>query len=80
VQLSVNYRFFHSDSSLQLIQQALQLANSNNFSKGKIWALNVYRETRRFWGEFPEALRAELDAVQISKSVQDLEGESISLG
>ncbi len=79
-QLSVNYRFFKPDSSMLYAQQALQLAVNLNFPKGKARALHVYGEALRFRGEFPQALEAQFEALQISKTSGYVEGEEASTG
>ncbi len=79
-QLANNYRFFNPDSSLILAQQAMGLAQRLNFNKGKIHALNIYGEARRFRGEFPQALEAQFNALQLSKKIGDQQGEAGCLG
>ncbi len=79
-QIANNYRFFDSDSSMVLAQQAMRLAERLNFPKGKAQALTVFGETRRFRGEFPQALEAHFKALQLSKNSHYLGGEETSLG
>jgi two-component system NtrC family sensor kinase len=79
-QLSSNYRFNNPDSSMFFAQQAMQLAGTLNFPKGKARALYIYGEARRFRGEFAQALEAQFEALQISKNSHYLEGEELSLG
>ena len=80
VQLAGNYRFFNPDSSIIIAQQAIDLAQMIHFDKGKVRALINYGETRRFQGEFPQALEAQFNALQISKNIDDKDGEAGSLG
>jgi tetratricopeptide (TPR) repeat protein len=79
-QLAGNYRFFNPDSSIIIAQQAIDLAQMIHFDKGKVRALNIYGEARRFQGEFPQSLAAQFNALQISKNIDDKEGEAICLG
>ena len=60
VQLAGNYRFFNPDSSIIIAQQAIDLAQMIHFDKGKVRALINYGEARRFQGEFPQSLEAQL--------------------
>ncbi len=80
LELSSNYRFFNPDSSLLLAQQAMQLAGKANFPKGEARAFYIYGESRRFRGDYPQALEAQFKALQISKSNNFLEEEELSLG
>jgi two-component system NtrC family sensor kinase len=79
-QLAGNYRFFNPDSSIIIAQQAIDMAQMIHFNKGKVRALNMYGEARRFQGEFPQSLAAHFNALQISKNIDDKEGEAQSLG
>ena len=79
-QIAHNYRFFDSDSSMVLAQQAMRLADRLNFPEGSARALTVIGETRRFRGEYPQALEDQLKALQLSKNSHYLEGEETSLG
>ena len=79
-QIAGRYRFFSPDSSMVLVQQAMRLADRLNFPKGKAQCLFIYGDNLRFRGEFPQALKAQLEALQISKDIQYLEGEEICIG
>jgi len=79
-QLAGNYRFFNPDSSIIIARQAMDLAQMTRFDKGKVRALNIYGEARRFQGEFPQSLEAQFNALQISKNIDDKEGEQGCLG
>ena len=68
-QLSVNYRFINPDSSMYFAQQTMKLASHLNFPKGKARALYTYGEANRFRGDFPQALEAQFEALEISKNI-----------
>lgn len=74
VQIASNYRFFNPDSSLLLAQHALALSEKINFNEGKMQGLNIFAEARRFPGEFPEALEAQFNSLQISKNIRTRRG------
>ncbi len=77
VQIASNYRFFNPDSALLLAQHSLALSEKLNFNKGKMQGLNVIAEIRRFRGEFPEALEAQFNSLQISKNISNKEGNPV---
>ena len=79
-QIAINYRFFKPDSSKVFIRQAMRLADRLNFPKGKARCLYIYGDNRRFRGDFPQALKAQFEALQISKDIHYLEGEESSIG
>ncbi|MEJ7741743.1 MAG: hypothetical protein WKF73_03840 [Nocardioidaceae bacterium] len=53
----------------------LALSQKLKFDKGKMQVLNIFAEARRFRGEFPEALEAQFNSLQISKDISDKEGK-----
>ena len=78
-QLATEYRFSDPDSMLILAQQAMGLAQKLHFDKGKVWASNILGEVRRFRGEFPQALEAQFNALQLSRKLSDQLKEILSL-
>jgi len=79
VRLSSDYRFNKTDSSLIIAQEAIQLSQKLNFTKGEIRALSIAGEACRFQGEFPRALEYQFNALKISRNSNDEEGEIVSL-
>ncbi|MEO6290943.1 MAG: tetratricopeptide repeat protein, partial [Ginsengibacter sp.] len=74
--LASNYRFYNTDSSLIIAQEALQLSRRLNFTKGEMRALNTAGEAYRFQGEFPQALDYQFNALKISRNINNAEGEA----
>jgi hypothetical protein len=64
VRLSSDYRFNKTDSSLIIAQEAIQLSQKLNFTKGEIRALSIAGEACRFQGEFPRALEYQFNALK----------------
>jgi tetratricopeptide (TPR) repeat protein len=76
VKLASDYRFFKTDTSLIIAQEAIRLSRRLNFIKGEIQALNIAGEAYRFQGEFPQALEYQFNALKISKNNNDQEDEA----
>jgi signal transduction histidine kinase len=80
VEIASDYRFSNPDSSLLFAQHATASSQKLNFNKGKMQAFNIIGEARRFRGEFPQALEAQFNSLQISKNISNKEGEAGSIG
>ncbi|MEJ7828604.1 MAG: tetratricopeptide repeat protein, partial [Segetibacter sp.] len=78
-ELTLRYQFFKSDTALILAQQAIALAQRLHFSKGEIRALIRLGEVRRLRGEYPQALKELLRALQLSRETHSAEEEANSL-
>lgn len=78
-ELSGYYQFFNSDTALLLTDKALALARKVNFTKGEIEAISRQGEVRHHRGELPQALEAELTAIQLSRKYNYPEAEAQSL-
>src|SRR3954452_16650836 len=79
-QIASNYRFFNPDSAIIIVQQAMSLADRLHFDKGKVNALTVYGEAKRFQGEYPQSLEAQFKALEISKNSGDNEFQAGCFG
>src|SRR6266542_3138869 len=75
-ELAGYYQFFKPDTSINIVHEALELAQRLQFQKGEIRALARLGEVLRNQGEFPQALEAELKTLQLSRKNHDLEGEA----
>ncbi len=75
-ELAFNYQFFKSDTAIIITRQAIALSQKLNFPKGEIRALIRLGEVLHIRGEFPQALEAELKALQLSRKNHDSEGEA----
>jgi tetratricopeptide (TPR) repeat protein len=78
-ELTMRYQFFKSDTALILAQQAIALAQRLHFSKGEIRALIRLGEVRRLHGQYPQALKEQLRALQLSRETHSAEDEASSL-
>jgi two-component system NtrC family sensor kinase len=78
-ELTLRCQFSKSDTALILAQQAIALAQRLHFSKGEIRALIRLGEVRRLQGEYPQALKEQLRALQLSRETRSAEGEANSL-
>jgi len=78
VELAATYQFFNSDTALSLTDEALELSRKLNFKKGEVLAISRQGEVRHLRGELPQALEAELTAIQSSRiyNFPHSEGES----
>ena len=79
IELAGNYQFFNSDTALSLTDEALNFARKLNFTKGEVKAISRQGEVRRIRGEFPQALKDELTAIQLSRKYNYPETEAESL-
>ncbi|HMK19581.1 MAG TPA: ATP-binding protein [Chitinophagaceae bacterium] len=70
------YRFSKPDSSVIIAEEALSLARQLNFVRGEGQALITLGEDHRLGGDFPQALEALFDALQISRSIGNQEMEA----
>jgi len=78
--IASGYRYFNPDSSIIFVQKALALSEKLNYNIGKVRTLIIYGEARRFRGDFPQALEAQFEALQISKNSRFTEEYEASLG
>jgi two-component system, NtrC family, sensor kinase len=80
VELAGGYQFFDSDRAFELTDEALKLARKLRFTKGEVKAISRQGEVRRIRGELPQALEAELTAIQLSRihDVPEAEAESLT--
>ena len=74
------YYFNKPDSCLVLSEQAMQLARELRFTKGEIWSLNQAGEALRFLGNYPGALKYQMEALALNRELNDIPGEVRSLG
>lgn len=79
VELAGHSQFFNSDTALLLIDEAMELARKLGFTKGEVKAISRQGEVRHMRGELPQALEAELTAIQLSRKYNYPEAEAESL-
>ncbi|MCY7421718.1 MAG: tetratricopeptide repeat protein, partial [Chitinophagaceae bacterium] len=73
------YQFFNSDSALILTHKAMELARQLHFTWGEVKAISRQGEVLHLRGELPQALEAELMAIQLSRKYHYPEAEAESL-
>jgi two-component system NtrC family sensor kinase len=80
VELAANYQFYNSDTALSLTDEALKLSRKLNFRKGETKAISRQGEVRHLRGELPQALEADLTAIQLGREYNypDAEAESLT--
>ncbi|MEP7323299.1 MAG: ATP-binding protein [Saprospiraceae bacterium] len=74
------YFFSKPDTCLFYSKLGLELAKTLDFTKGEIRALNNMGESLRFLGDYPAALRTQLEALEVNRAIKDLNGEAGCLG
>ena len=74
------YYFSKPDTSLILTKEALNLSRDLKYSIGELSSLNLAGECLRLLGDYPGALKMQLDALQINRSNKSISGEAITLG
>jgi len=79
VEIAGAYQFFNSDSALILIHKAMELARELHFTRGEVRATSRQGEVLHLRGELPQALEAELTAIQLSRKYNYQEAEAESL-
>ncbi|MEP7253632.1 MAG: hypothetical protein ABI683_14670, partial [Ginsengibacter sp.] len=79
VEVAGAYQFFNSDSALILTHKAMELARELHFTRGEVKAISRQGEVLHWRGELPQALEAELTAIQLSRKYhyQGTEAESL---
>ena len=80
VELASKYQFSASDTALALTEEAKQLARKIKYVKGELRAIARQGEVRHLRGELPQALEAELEAIQSSQqhNLPAVEAESLT--
>src|SRR3954468_14942502 len=80
IELAANYQFYNLDTALSLTEEAQKLSRKLNFIKGEVKAISRQGEVRHLRGELPQALEAELTAIQLSRKYNypDAEAESLT--
>ena len=71
VDLSSRYRWSYPDSGILYAQQALQLAQKLNFTRGEIGAYGTFHEIFSGKGNYPKALEASLKELELSEKSGD---------
>ncbi len=79
VEVASAYQFFNSDSALILTHKAMELARELHFTRGEVKATSRQGEILHLRGELPQALEAELTAIQLSRKYHYPETEAESL-
>ncbi len=79
VEVAGAYQFFNSDSALILTHKAMELARELHFTRGEVKATSRQGEVLHLRGELPQALEAELTAIQLSRKYHYPETEAESL-
>ena len=75
-----SYYFNKTDTCLTLVQQALELAEKLNYTKGEFRALSLAGEAFRLLGDYPRALEMQFRALEIARGYQNKNGEAATLG
>ena len=80
IELSANYQFYESDTALSLTKEASGLARRINYVRGELRAICRQGEVLHLRGELPQALEAELMAIQLSQkfNLPDVEAEGLT--
>ena len=71
VALSSRYQWSYPDSGILYAQQALQLAQKLNFTRGEIGAYGTFHEAFSGKGNYPKALEASLKELELSEKSGD---------
>ncbi|MBO2008577.1 ATP-binding protein [Hymenobacter negativus] len=79
LKLASTYRSSKPDSTLELAQQACELARQVSFVKGQGRAQGMIGSALRERGELPKAFANQIQAYQISRQCRDLQGQAYSL-
>ncbi|MDQ6757447.1 MAG: hypothetical protein M3004_10985, partial [Bacteroidota bacterium] len=75
-ELAAHYQFFNSDTSIILINESIELAKKLNYSIGETRALARLGEILHRNGKLPQALDAEMQALQLAHKNFDSAGEA----
>src|SRR5436190_18573010 len=67
IEVADGYRFSKPDSSIIIAEEALSLSRQLNFLSGEGQALITLGEDYRLGGDFPQALEALFQALQLSR-------------
>ena len=73
------YYFYNPDSSISFSKRALQLSRDLGFNNGILRSLNLGGEASRLIGDYPASMKMQLEALEISRKIKDVRGESASL-
>ena len=74
------YYFSKPDSSLFYSDSAIKLSRKLRSVRGEIEALNSAGESLRFLGDYPSALRMQMQALELARKTKDVASEAATLG
>ncbi|MEO5947436.1 MAG: ATP-binding protein [Chitinophagaceae bacterium] len=76
-----NHTYFKSPTiSLEYSKKALELSRKLKYKNGIAASLNLTGEASRLTGNFPEALRMQLEALELYQEMKEPDGDAASLG
>jgi len=74
VNLAITYQYSKTDTALLLAQQALSLSKKTDFTKGEALSLNRIGSIFNITGNYPRALKLNLEALKKCEALRDKEG------
>jgi signal transduction histidine kinase len=74
VNLAITYQYSKTDTALLLAQQALSLSKKTDFTKGEALSLNRIGSIFNITGNYPRALKLNLEALKKYEALRDKEG------
>jgi two-component system NtrC family sensor kinase len=80
MEVAGGYFFSKPDSCLLYSQKAYALAKELHLDSLEVSALNYAGEASRFLGDYPQALKMQMEALTLNRKMKDKDGEATSLG
>lgn len=79
VSTAIKVTFNNANSGRIIAENALDLARKLNYKRGQAEALAILSMSFQFLGDFPQAIRSALDAIQINREMKDSFNEITNL-
>ena len=80
LKISDDYFFSKPDSCLLYSEEAIGLAKDLHLNSLEVIALHNAGEALRFLGDYPRALKMQMEALELNRKMKDRDGEATSLG
>ncbi|HMK25731.1 MAG TPA: ATP-binding protein [Chitinophagaceae bacterium] len=80
LEVASDYYFSKPDSCLLYSEEAIDLAKELRLNSLEVSALNSAGEALRFLGDYPRALKMQMEALDLNRQMKDKDGEARSLG
>src|SRR5688572_25672712 len=80
IRIAQVYYFSKPDSSLIYSDSAFKLSRELSYVKGEIESSNSAGESLRFLGDYPGALRMQMQALELNRKIKDINGEAATTG